>query len=92
LWLYPLSACLWLGGVVVHYPPRLWNLARKQWRIAGKRTHNMRKRLRRVRTERSDASGISGEPSERPERSPRAEERSERRKVGCEVVSEWTAE
>ena len=45
--LYPLSAFLWVSGVLGYYPQRLWNLARKQWRIAEKKTHNARKRLRR---------------------------------------------
>jgi hypothetical protein len=52
--LYPLSAFLWVSGVVSYYPQRVWNLARKQWRIAGKKTHNARKRLRRVQTTRVD--------------------------------------
>jgi hypothetical protein len=46
--LYPLCASLWVGGVLSHYPQRLWNLVRKGWRIAEKRTHRVRKRLRRI--------------------------------------------
>jgi len=46
---YPLGAVLWIGGVFAYYPQRLWNLLRKQWRIAEKRTHHFRKRLRRIR-------------------------------------------
>ena len=49
---YPLCAVLWVGGVVAYYPQRLWNLTRKQWRIAEKRTHHMRKRFRRVQPSR----------------------------------------
>jgi hypothetical protein len=49
VWLYPLSAILWLSGAASHYPQRIWNLTRKQWRIAEKRTHHARKRLRRVK-------------------------------------------
>jgi hypothetical protein len=52
--LYPLSAFLWVSGMVSYYPQRIWNLARKQWRIAGKKTHNARKRLRRVPPTRVD--------------------------------------
>ncbi|HVQ14937.1 MAG TPA: hypothetical protein VMS40_15155, partial [Vicinamibacterales bacterium] len=52
--LYPLSAFLWVSGMVSHYPKRIWNLARKQWRIASKKTHNARKRLRRVPPARVD--------------------------------------
>jgi hypothetical protein len=66
---YPLSALLWIGGALSYYPQRLWNLTRKQWRIAEKKTHNMRKRMRRV------------ESPGKAER--RSEERTEgRRKVG----------
>ena len=46
--LYPLSAFLWLWGMVSYYPQRIWNLTRKQWRILEKKTYNARKRLRRV--------------------------------------------
>ena len=46
VWLYPLCGVLWIGGVVAQYPQRLWNLGRKKWRIAEKRTHRVRKRLR----------------------------------------------
>jgi hypothetical protein len=53
--LYPLSALLWIGGVMSYYPQRIWNLARKQWRIAEKKTHNARKRLRRASAARADA-------------------------------------
>ena len=53
--LYPLCALLWISGVVSYYPQRLWNLARKQWRIAEKKTHNARKRLRRTPPARIDA-------------------------------------
>ena len=49
---YPLCAVLWVGGVVAYYPQRLWNLTRKQWRIAEKRTHHMRKRFRRIQPSR----------------------------------------
>jgi hypothetical protein len=57
IWLYPVSVLLWLVGMVSHYPRRLWNLSRKQWRIAEKKTYNVRKRLRRVQaTRRSDRS------------------------------------
>jgi hypothetical protein len=52
--LYPLSAVLWVSGMVSYYPQRIWNLARKQWRIAGKKTHNARKRLKRVQSARVD--------------------------------------
>jgi hypothetical protein len=48
LWLYPLCACLLIAGVIAYYPKRLWNLLRKQWRMAEKRTHRVRKRLRRI--------------------------------------------
>jgi hypothetical protein len=48
VWLYPLSVVLWISGVIAYYPQRIWNLARKQWRILEKKTHNARKRLRRV--------------------------------------------
>jgi hypothetical protein len=80
LWLYPLSACLWLGGAVSYYPLRLWNLARKQWRIAEKRSHNVRKRLRRVQTPpRASAGGTD----DAPRRASRTAEKSDgRRKVG----------
>ncbi|HVQ14518.1 MAG TPA: hypothetical protein VMS40_13045, partial [Vicinamibacterales bacterium] len=54
LLLYPLSAFLWASGIVSYYPQRIWNLARKQWRIAGKKTQNARKRLRRVQPARVD--------------------------------------
>jgi hypothetical protein len=54
LWLYPLSAGLWTSGAVAYYPKRLWNLGRKQWRIAEKRTHRVRKRLRRTSPPRPD--------------------------------------
>jgi hypothetical protein len=50
--LYPLSAFLWLSGVVSYYPQRIWNLTRKQWRIFEKKTYNARKRLRRVQPKR----------------------------------------
>ena len=55
--LYPLSAVLWVGGMLSmlsNSPQRVWNLARKQWRIAGKKTYNARKRLRRVQSTRAD--------------------------------------
>ncbi len=54
VWLYPLTAFLWMSGMVSYYPQRIWNLARKQWRIAGKKTHNARKRLKRVQPTRVD--------------------------------------
>jgi hypothetical protein len=53
--LYPLSAFLWTSGMLAYYPQRIWNLARKQWRIAEKKTHNARKRLRRTPPARLDA-------------------------------------
>jgi hypothetical protein len=53
--LYPLSACLWTSGMLAYYPQRIWNLVRKQWRIAEKKTHNARKRLRRTPPARIDA-------------------------------------
>jgi hypothetical protein len=70
---YPLGLVLWIGGVFAYYPQRLWNLLRKQWRIAEKRTHHMRKRLRRIHPLRIDTPEGSGAPrpspgSERPER------------------------
>jgi hypothetical protein len=43
-----LCVCLFIGGFIAYYPKRLWNLLRKQWRIAEKRTHRARKRLRRI--------------------------------------------
>jgi hypothetical protein len=46
--LYPLSLVLWVCGFVAYYPQRAWNLTRKQWRIAGKKTYNLRKRLMRA--------------------------------------------
>jgi len=55
--LYPLSAVLWVSGMLSmlsNSPQRVWNLARKQWRIAGKKTYNARKRLRRVQSARAD--------------------------------------
>ncbi len=60
--LYPLCALLWISGVVSHYPQRIWNLARKQWRIAEKKTHNARKRLRRASPPRIDAREDSDAP------------------------------
>jgi hypothetical protein len=54
LWLYPLRACLWTGGVLAYYPKRVWNVGRKQWRIVEKRTHRVRKRLRRAPSMRPD--------------------------------------
>jgi hypothetical protein len=61
VWLYPLSVVLWASGIASYYPQRVWNLGRKQWRIAGKRTHNVRKRIRRVHA-RSDARERSDVP------------------------------
>ncbi|HWV95395.1 MAG TPA: hypothetical protein VNZ24_13795, partial [Vicinamibacterales bacterium] len=55
--LYPLSAVLWVSGMLSmlsNSPQRVWNLARKQWRIAGKKTYNARKRLMRVQSTRAD--------------------------------------
>jgi len=46
--LYPLSAFLWVYGIVSNYPQRIWNITRKQWRILDKKTYNARKRLKRV--------------------------------------------
>jgi hypothetical protein len=76
--LYPLSALLWVTGILSHYPRRMWNLARKQWRIAGKKTYNARKRLRRVQPTRVDGdrkgtdvpspSAGSGRPERKVER------------------------
>ncbi|HEY6617732.1 MAG TPA: hypothetical protein VIZ32_24565, partial [Vicinamibacterales bacterium] len=57
VFLYPLSAVLWVSGMLSmlsNSPQRVWNLARKQWRIAGKKTYNARKRLRRVQSTRAD--------------------------------------
>jgi len=71
--LYPLTAVLWVGGVVAHYPRRIWNLMRKQWRIAGKKTNHVRKRISRLQVSRPengegpDASRSTN--SGRPERS-----------------------
>ena len=51
------SAVLWVSGMLSmlsNSPQRVWNLARKQWRIAGKKTYNARKRLRRVQSTRAD--------------------------------------
>ena len=48
LWLYPLCVCLFIGGFLAYYPKRVWNLLRKQWRIAGKWTRRARKQLRRI--------------------------------------------
>jgi hypothetical protein len=72
--LYPLSVVLWVGGVVAYYPQRIWNLLRKQWRIAEKKTHHMRKRLRRIQVSRLESgegpdASRSSTNSGRPERS-----------------------
>jgi hypothetical protein len=53
---------LWMGGFVAHYPKRLWNQLRKQWRIAEKRTHRVRKRLRRIQPMRRDVDRRSDVP------------------------------
>jgi hypothetical protein len=81
--LYPLSAFLWLSGIVSYYPQRSWNLARKQWRILGKKTYNARKRLRRVQPTRV-ADDRQGTDVPRPSKdSGRPEGKVEgRRKVG----------
>jgi hypothetical protein len=63
--LYPLCACLWVAGVLSYYPRRIWNLARKQWRIAEKKTHNARKRLRRTPPSRIDAREDADAPRRR---------------------------
>ncbi len=60
--LYPLCAFLWISGLLLYYPQRIWNLARKQWRIAEKKTHNARKRLRRTPPPRIDAREDSDAP------------------------------
>ena len=60
--LYPLSAVLWVSGVCAYYPQRLWNQMRKQWRIAEKKTHNMRKRLRRIQPSRAQTQEGSDVP------------------------------
>jgi hypothetical protein len=70
---YPLAVVLWIGGVFAYYPQRVWNLLRKQWRIAEKRTHHMRKRLRRIHLPRVETQDGPDVPrattgSERPER------------------------
>jgi hypothetical protein len=62
LGLYPLRVFLWVGGVIAYYPKRLWNLLRKQWRIAEKRTHRVRKRLRRIQPARQDVDQGSDVP------------------------------
>jgi hypothetical protein len=62
IWLYPVSLLLWLSGVVSHYPRRLWNVSRKQWRIAEKKSYNVRKRLRRVQSARRNDRGESDVP------------------------------
>jgi len=61
-WLYPLRVFLWVSGVIAYYPKRLWNLLRKQWRIAEKRTHRVRKRLRRIQPARQDVDQDSDVP------------------------------
>jgi hypothetical protein len=40
--------------MVSYYPQRIWNQARKQWRIIEKKTYTARKRLRRVQSTRVD--------------------------------------
>jgi hypothetical protein len=62
VWLYPLSAVLWLAGFLGYYPQRLWNVGRKQWRIAEKRTRHVRKRLRRIQPPRPDVEEGSDVP------------------------------
>jgi hypothetical protein len=69
---YPLCAVLWIGGLLAYYPQRIWNLTRKQWRIAEKKTNHVRKRLRRARPVR-----VESEKSE-----VRSEQPEGRRKVG----------
>ena len=54
VWLYPVSAVLWVSGMLSYYPQRLWNLGRKQWRIAEKRAYHVRKRFRRIQQPRRD--------------------------------------
>ena len=57
IWLYPVSVLLWLVGVVCSLPAATVESRRKQWRIAEKKTYNVRKRLRRIQpTRRSDRS------------------------------------
>jgi hypothetical protein len=83
VWLYPLSALLWIGGVLAYYPQRLWNLARKQWRIAEKRTHNARKRLGRVQPARREPREGADEGPRPSRRAGQPEEPVEgRRKIG----------
>jgi hypothetical protein len=60
VWLYPLCGFLWVSGVISYYPQRLWNLGRKQWRIAEKSARRVRKRLRRAPQVRRD-------PQQRPD-------------------------
>ena len=81
--LYPLSALLWASGILSHYPQRFWNLARKQWRILGKKTYNARKRLRRVQPSRVKDDREGNDVPRPSKNSGRPERRAEgRRKVG----------
>jgi hypothetical protein len=67
VWLLPVTALLWAGGALAYYPRRMWNLSRKQWRIAEKRTYNMSKRFRRFQA---------------PPKADRNDSEARRRKVG----------
>jgi hypothetical protein len=53
---------LWISGVIAYYPKRVWNLLRKQWRIAEKRTHRVRKRLKRIQPSQRDVDQGSDVP------------------------------